>query len=131
MFSHWIFHYLKDIGDVKSYDIKFDLSKPFLPLQQLLSVLPTASRQLLPLPYQRLMVDSNSPLTKFFPLEFSIDRDGKKNPWEGVALIPFIDEKILLEVISRFKSLQFLFILLSKFRFFHFLNVFFTGNGQN
>jgi 5'-3' exoribonuclease 2 len=48
------------------------------------------------------MIDANSPLNKFFPMEFSIDRDGKKNAWEGIALIPFIDEKILLEVISRF-----------------------------
>jgi 5'-3' exoribonuclease 2 len=83
---------------VKSYEIKFVLSEPFLPLQQLLGVLPLSSRQLLPAPYQRLMIDSESPLNKYYPTDFTIDRDGKRNAWEGVALIPFIDEKILIEV---------------------------------
>ena len=40
---------VKDFGDMK---IEFDLGTPFLPFQQLMAVLPAASRELLPEPFQ-------------------------------------------------------------------------------
>lgn len=46
------------------------------------------------------MIDENSPIHDFYPDEFLTDLNGKKNNWESVVLIPFIDEKRLLEAIA-------------------------------
>ena len=42
--------------------------------------------------YQPLMTDEHSPILDFYPLKFSIDLNGKRQEWEAVVLIPFIDE---------------------------------------
>lgn len=80
-----------DLTQVKS-TISFHLGSPFTPFQQLLGCLPPASTRLLPRSYQWLMVSSDSPVLHFYPVEFGIDQDGKKNPWEAVVLLDFIDE---------------------------------------
>jgi len=39
------------------------------------------------------MVDEqSSPIIDFYPLDFSMDLNGKRQEWEAVVLIPFIDE---------------------------------------
>lgn len=43
---------MSDIRHFSSLEIKFELGTPFLPFEQLLAVLPAASRQLLPKPFQ-------------------------------------------------------------------------------
>lgn len=69
---------------------KFELSKPFSPLQQLLGVLPPASRNFLPPAYRILMMDQSSPMNSYYPLDFEIDMNGKKNSWEGIVVIPYV-----------------------------------------
>eukprot|EP00871_Galdieria_phlegrea_P005290 jgi/Galph1/5762/GphlegSOOS_G4322.1 len=76
----------------------FTPSEPFLPFQQLLAVLPPQSSNFLPKALQRLLYDANSPIRHFYPRQFSVDMDGKRNAWEGVVKLPFVDEKLLLEV---------------------------------
>ena len=49
----------------------------------------------LPVCYQPLMTDGDSPILDFYPLKFSIDLNGKRQEWEAVVLIPFIDEVCL------------------------------------
>lgn len=92
-------HYAPYISDVKSFediDLNFELGKPFKPYEQLLGVLPTASKQFLPEAYQRLMTEASSPLIDYFPENFALDLDGKQHSWEAVVVIPFIDEVKLL-----------------------------------
>jgi len=37
-----------------------------------------------------------SPVKDFYPIDFKIDMNGKKNEWESVVVVPFIDEQRLL-----------------------------------
>lgn len=38
------------------------------------------------------MTDENSPIVEYYPTTFETDLNGKKNDWEAIVLIPFIDE---------------------------------------
>lgn len=46
------------------------------------------------------MWDPNSPILDFYPQEFEQDLNGKKQEWEAVVKIPFIDEKRLLRAMQ-------------------------------
>ncbi|XP_018322001.1 5'-3' exoribonuclease 1 isoform X2 [Agrilus planipennis] len=96
-YPHHYAPYVSDIQGFKDLKLKFDLGKPFKPFEQLLAVLPSASKNLLPEAYQDLMTKEDSPLKKYYPENFQTDLNGKRQEWEAVVLIPFIDEKILLE----------------------------------
>ena len=50
---------------------------------------------------QELMTDPNSPIIDFYPTEFEQDLNGKKQDWEAIVKIPFIDEKRLLKAMGR------------------------------
>ena len=92
---------LTDLGSVFA-SMKFEVGRPFLPFEQLMGCLPPASRDCVPRPYQHLMVSLASPIKDFYPEEFVVDMNGKRNPWEGVNLLPFIDERRLKKAIADF-----------------------------
>lgn len=96
-------HYAPFISDVDNFahlQLEYEMAHPFLPFQQLLSVLPAGSKQHLPAAYHHLMTDPASPVYDFYPPEFSTDLNGKQQSWEAVVLIPFIDEKRLLKAMG-------------------------------
>ncbi len=54
-YRYYPYHYapfLSDVRNVSSLTLTFDLGKPFMPFEQLLGVLPSASKDLLPQCYQ-------------------------------------------------------------------------------
>jgi 5'-3' exoribonuclease 1 len=46
------------------------------------------------------MYDPTSPILDFYPQEFEQDLNGKKQDWEAVVKIPFIDQKRLLSAMT-------------------------------
>ncbi|XP_031786380.1 5'-3' exoribonuclease 2 homolog [Nasonia vitripennis] len=73
---------------------------PFRPLEQLMGVFPAASCKHVPAPWATLMKDSTSPIIDFYPEDFKIDLNGKKFAWQGVALLPFVDEERLFKALE-------------------------------
>lgn len=90
--------------NLKELNINIPPGAPFKPLQQLMGVLPPASSKLLPPAWRPLMTEASSPIKEFYPDSFEIDMNGKKSPWEGIALIPFIDETRLLTALDSVKT---------------------------
>ncbi|XP_033114384.1 5'-3' exoribonuclease 2-like [Anneissia japonica] len=103
----WYFPYhyapfASDFVDIdKTVSTKFPKgTKPFKPLEQLMSVFPAASGNFLPTTWRSLMSGIDSPIIDFYPDDFKIDLNGKKYAWQGVALLPFVDEGRLLETLG-------------------------------
>ena len=110
--QHWGFYYkyhyppmISDIKDInlilgsttiENFDMCESVNEPFFPYQQLLTILPPDSIQnLLPKCYYTYFIESKK-FDKFYPLTFDMDLNGRSMPWESIILIPFIDEKELL-----------------------------------
>lgn len=70
---------------------KYKKTCPLLPFEQLLHVLPPSSSNLLPYPLYNLFLDDSSPLKEFYPDKFEIDLAGKKNDYQGILILPFVD----------------------------------------
>lgn len=100
-YPHHYAPFISDLKNFKDLNIDFDMGHPFLPFEQLLSVLPAASGVLLlPEPYKKLMTSPESEIIEYYPSDFETDLNGKKQEWEAVVLIPFIDEKKLLKAMK-------------------------------
>ena len=100
---YYPYHYAPfaaDFVDLASMQVKFHKGKPFRPYEQLMGVLPAASNHAIPEPFRSLMSDPESEIIDFYPETFKIDMNGKKMAWQGVALLPFIDEKRLLDAMG-------------------------------
>jgi 5'-3' exonuclease len=84
----------------------FEIGTPSLPFEQLLSILPVASSDLLPKQYSRLMTMKESPLVKagYYPETFKIDYEGKLKEYQGVALLPFVDWKLINKAFERMRK---------------------------
>ena len=65
-----------------------------------MAVLPAASNHAIPEVFHPLMTDEDSEIIDYYPTDFPIDLNGKKFAWQGVALLPFIDEKRLLDAMA-------------------------------
>lgn len=46
------------------------------------------------------MYNPDSPILDFYPQTFNLDLNGKKQDWEAVVKIPFLDQKRLLKAMA-------------------------------
>eukprot|EP00941_MAST-03F_sp_MAST-3F-sp1_P003143 g3143.t1 len=101
------FHYAPLASDLTNLEQlsgvdDFELGEPYKPFEQLLGCLPPASANFLPPSWQFLMLNANSPIADLYPTDFKIDMNGKRNPWEGVNLLPFTNESRIMSAIEEF-----------------------------
>lgn len=109
---NWYFpyHYAPFASDFKGLDRldsnnMFDSNtEPFKPFEQLMAVFPAASKKHIPTAFQKLMYSIDSEILDFYPEDFQVDLNGKKQAWQGVALLPFVDEKRLKEALVPYYS---------------------------
>lgn len=102
---NWYFphHYAPFAAEMVSAKIRppnFSLGTPFRPMEQLMAVLPALSGDFVPKPFRQLMTDPDSPIIDFYPEDFELDANGKKQPWLAVALLPWIDSQRLLKTLE-------------------------------
>lgn len=103
---NWYFPYhyapfASDFVNIAGLSTQFEKgSKPFNPLEQLMGVFPAASSSHVPEPWAKLMHDPHSDIIDFYPEDFKIDLNGKKFAWQGVALLPFVDENRLFKALE-------------------------------
>lgn len=102
----WYFphHFSPPLSMIKASDLTstdLDLSGPFRPFEQLLSVmpLPSAEKTVPKILYDAVSAP-NSTVLDFYPSEFGVDLHNCPPPWMAVATLPFIDEERLLRVIQ-------------------------------
>lgn len=99
-YPHHYAPFAADCVDLGKMTIKFNKGQPFRPYEQLMGVMPAASNHTIPEPFHSLMTDEDSDIVDFYPEDFRIDLNGKKFAWQGVAILPFIDEKRLLAAMA-------------------------------
>lgn len=102
------FHYSPYLSDVAERIGRIDLDRlrfrdrgrPFKPFEQLMAVLPARSgRKCLPKAFHSLF-EPTSFIYDFYPDDFVSDLNDKKNDWEAVVCIPFIEEERLLAAVQ-------------------------------
>ena len=78
-----------------------DKTEPYTPFQSLLFILPKSSFDLLPQCYKSFPEQA----PEYFPEKVDIDYNGKHTPWEAVVLLPFLDEKKVLDLEEKDRKL--------------------------
>ncbi|KAF7597531.1 5'-3' exoribonuclease 2 [Aspergillus hancockii] len=101
---YYPYHYAPfaaDFVDIGDMELSFDKGIPFKPFEQLMGVLPASSNHAIPEVFHDLMQNPDSEIIDFYPEDFAVDLNGKKFAWQGVILLPFIDEKRLLAAMEK------------------------------
>lgn len=90
---------------VDTFDpVRYGVTKPSTAFQQLLSVLPPQSAGLIPEPLDKLLTDPKSSLRKFCPEKLVIDLAGKRKEWEGITILPMVDQSIISRLCKKHVS---------------------------
>jgi len=125
---YYPYHYspfASDFTDIANLNIKFEYGKPFKPIEQLMAVLPAASRKHVPECFGKLMVDSDSEILDFYPESFPLDLNGKKYAWQGSLFI--FTAFHLFEKKNHFHLLLLVLLFFIKWEFLIFIFIIISG----
>jgi 5'-3' exonuclease len=109
----WYYYYSYDyppfLIDIKKYlinmnDIVFKENKPMTPFEQLLIILPSQSKYLLPKNFEKLVDKPESSIAHLYPLDFQIDFLYKRKYWEGIPILPHLEIKLVRHVYAKYKD---------------------------
>ena len=96
-----IYNYIKNKKNIFK-NINFEMSKPLLPYEQLLCVLPKQSNFLLPKELRKIMINLNSSLAHLYPLKYNIDLINKKKYWMGIPQLPSLEIDLVKKTIKKY-----------------------------
>ena len=107
---YYPYHYAPMISDFDSITYNNDLdniflndnTSPFNPFQSLLFILPKSSFNLLPKCYENILNE----IPELYPETFSIDYNGKRTSWESIVILPFLDEKLIIDLEKKYRNLN-------------------------
>lgn len=85
-------------------NIKFEMSSPLKPFNQLLLVLPPQSSYLIPKELRKIVNNSKSSLAYMFPTQISQDFVGKTKHWMAQPLLPSLDIDNVKRVYSKYEK---------------------------
>uniref|UniRef100_A0A7S0ZIP1 Uncharacterized protein n=1 Tax=Timspurckia oligopyrenoides TaxID=708627 RepID=A0A7S0ZIP1_9RHOD len=104
---NWSYNYhyaplVCDLVELHSEDARwneFETGSPLTPFQHLLAILPEDSIWCMPDALQNVVRNKqNSALQQYFPDRIIVDKEGRRNEWDYVWLVPFVDRKIVIDV---------------------------------
>ncbi|KAH7727156.1 5'-3' exoribonuclease 2-like protein [Aphelenchoides avenae] len=102
---YYPYHYApfaSDFDTISQFKPNFyESTRQFKPLEQLMGVFSAASREHVPAGWRHLMTDEGSEIIDLYPPDFKVDTNGKKFAWQGVALLPFVDQTRLLNALEK------------------------------
>lgn len=85
-------------------NIQFTLGTPYTPFQQLMLILPPQMDTLLPVILRPIMNDDKLLCTQFYPIEFRIDVSTGIKTQYSEAILPEINEELLISVIKKYEK---------------------------
>ena len=99
-------HMSSAIRDSRFKHVNFINNTAMSPFRQMMCVIPPLSKNILHRDL-RFVYDHPS-LQEYYPASFKVDYEGKKQEWQGVAVLPFIDQKnmdnVYLQVSEKFEN---------------------------
>jgi hypothetical protein len=85
-------------------NITFEIGKPYTPFQQLMLILPPQMNELVPNVLRPIMTDDKLLCTQFYPINFIIDVTTGIKTIYSEAILPEIDEELLIGTISKYEK---------------------------
>ena len=94
------FSHIEDVDSVIFDYLPSDNNSFLNVFQQLLSVLPSSSVNLLPQELRWFMTDFSSPIIDYYPNAFIIDYELKDRQYKGIPILPFVDPQRIINAIN-------------------------------
>ncbi|VWU49684.1 exonuclease, putative, partial [Hepatocystis sp. ex Piliocolobus tephrosceles] len=100
-FGEYPYHYAPLCSDLLKFEesnFYFEKGKPYSAYTHLISVLPQKDKNLLPDIYKNIYVEDE--VKSFFPEHVKIDPNGKKESWEYIVQLPFINCNMINRIVN-------------------------------